>query len=80
MRWGLPAQPLPKRPYRDSILIYAGLAGVVVLFAWVTGGPVRKAVVVAGLFFVAGASWNALLWRRRLRAAERERAEAEQLR
>jgi len=32
----------------------------------------RKAIVVAAVFFVVATSWSFLVWRRKLREAERE--------
>ena len=75
LRWGsLPDAPPPKHPVRDTLLVYAGLAVVVVLVAWVTGGSLRKAVVVAVLFFVAASLWS--VWR--LRGRQRSRAAGRQ--
>jgi hypothetical protein len=79
LRWGLPERPLPKHPYRDTVLVYGGLAVVIVLAAWATGGAVGRAVVIAALFFVVATAWNAYRWRARARAraaASRARAAA----
>ena len=38
MKGILPPGPLPKRPFRDSALIYAGFAVVFVLIVWATDG------------------------------------------
>ena len=63
--------PLPKRPYRDTALIYGSFALVFVVIAFATGGNMLVAVpVAAGCFLVAtGYSW----WRIR----QRQEAEAE---
>jgi hypothetical protein len=74
LRWGPPEQPPPKRPYRDSIVLYAVLAVVIVLVAWLTGGGVGRAVVFAILFFVVATAWSVWRWRDRLRE-EARRAE-----
>ncbi len=66
-RWDSPDQPLPKHPYRDTVLVYAGMALLVVVIAWATGGEVTRAAVVAGLFFVVATAWSWSKWRRRLR-------------
>jgi membrane protein implicated in regulation of membrane protease activity len=50
--------PLPKRPYRDSALLNAALAAVVVVFAWLTGGDVLKALGVGAAFFVVATAWS----------------------
>ena len=51
LRWQLPETPPPKHPVRDTLLVYAGLAVVVVLVAWVDRrlgrqGDRRRAVVL----------------------------------
>jgi membrane protein implicated in regulation of membrane protease activity len=78
LRWGVPEPPPPKNPYRDTLLVYGGLAVVIVLVAWVTGGDLRNAALVAVAFFLIASAWTAYRWRARLReeAAEaRERGE-----
>ena len=70
-------RPMPKHPYRDTALVYAGLALVVVLLTVVTGGSVVRAVVIALFVYVAATLWSWRIWRNRLRehaAAERDRA------
>ncbi len=74
LQWGLPDTPPPKHPYRDTLAVYGGLALVVVLIAWVTGGAVGKAVLVAVVFFVLASAWNVYRWRVRSRAAAAEAA------
>ncbi len=68
LRWGAPEPPAPKHPYRDTLLVYAGLAAIVVLIAWATGGGVVKAVVIAGAFFLVATGWTT--YRLRQRALE----------
>jgi hypothetical protein len=77
LQWEHPAKPHPKHPYRDTFLSYAGLAAIVVIFAWVTGGAVGKAAVVAIAFFVLASSWSAYRLRVKLREAARRPAEGE---
>ena len=67
-----PPTALSKRLYRDLVLVYLGFAVAIVLFAWLTGGRIRKAIVVAAVCFVVATSWSFLVWRRKLREAERE--------
>jgi arginine exporter protein ArgO len=67
LRWEFPERPIPKRPYRDSALVYAGLAGVVVLIAVATGGGLVRAVVVAGVVFVLATGFSWWRWHVRLR-------------
>ena len=70
LHWKLPEAAPPKHPVRDTLLIYAGLAVVVVLAAWVTGGSLPKAIVVAVLFYVVASLWSVS----RLRSQRRARA------
>ena len=65
-------RPLPRRPYRDSALLYGALALVVLVFALLTNGDVVRAVVIAVAFFVAATAWSWFRFRQRL-AAERRR-------
>jgi hypothetical protein len=77
LEWGVPEAPPTKHPYRDTLIVYAGLATVVVLFAWITGGAVGKAALVAVGFFVLASSWSLYRWRALLRAESRRSAEEE---
>ena len=67
LRWGLPEAPVPKHPYRDSMLVYGFFALLVVLLAWITGGSVAKAVVIAAAVWAAATIWSVMRWRQRLR-------------
>jgi membrane protein implicated in regulation of membrane protease activity len=74
LQWGLPETPPPKHPYRDSLLVYGGFALVIIVIAWVTGGGVGKAAIVAVVFFAVASAWNMYRWRTKLRdEAERSR-------
>jgi membrane protein implicated in regulation of membrane protease activity len=79
LRWGLPEAPTPKHPYRDTLLVYAGFAIVIVLLGWLTGGSIGKAIVVAASVYVAASAWSIARWHQRLRreAAQREQLEDE---
>jgi hypothetical protein len=69
---------VPKHPYRDSFLVYGFFALLVVLLAWVTGGSVVRAVVIAAAVWAAASLWNVVRWRERLRReAARSSAERE---
>ena len=57
----------PKRPYRDTALVYGGMAIVVVVIAVATGGNIVNAVVIALVFFIAATLWTWRTWRNRLR-------------
>jgi membrane protein implicated in regulation of membrane protease activity len=58
--------PLPKRPYRDSVLLYLVLAGLIVLISWATGGDLGRAFVFATLYFVVATAWAWWRFRQRL--------------
>jgi Flp pilus assembly protein TadB len=67
LKWGgVPDIPPPKNPVRDTLLVYGVLALIIVVIAWLTGGSVGKAAVVAGFFFVVACAWT--LWRFRVKA------------
>ena len=71
--WGSgPPSPLPKRPYRDTVIVNGGLAAVNVLVAWLTGGRIRNAVIIAAAFFVVATLWSVRVWRNKLREADAE--------
>lgn len=78
LKWGVPEQPRPKHPYRDTLIIYAVFAVLVVVVAWLTGGGVRHAVEIAVLFYVVASAWSVSRWRTRLRE-EAERAPEDQV-
>ena len=44
LRWQLQQRPMPKHPYRDTALLYGGLAGIVLVIA---------AVAMVAFFLVA---------------------------
>ena len=61
-----PPRPLPKRPYRDSVILNVVLAALIVLISWATGGDLGRAFVFAGLYFVVATAWAWWLFRQRL--------------
>jgi membrane protein implicated in regulation of membrane protease activity len=77
LRWGVPEQPPPKHPYRDTLIIYAVFAVLIVVVAWLTGGGVARAATVAVLFYVVASVWSVSRWRTRLRE-EAEQAREDQ--
>jgi hypothetical protein len=79
LQWGLPEPETPKRPYRDTLLVYASLAVVIVVVAVLTGGSARVAIEVAAGFFVVSSAYGMVQWRRKLRRAEAERRRADGL-
>jgi membrane protein implicated in regulation of membrane protease activity len=58
---------VPKRPYRDSVIVYAVFSLIIVGVAVLTGGDLTKAIVVAAAFFVIATAWS--WWRFRERIA-----------
>jgi len=67
LKWGsVPETPPPKNPFRDTILVYGALAVIIVIVAWLTGGSVGNAAVIAGFFFVVASAWT--IWRFRVKA------------
>jgi hypothetical protein len=58
--------PVPKRPYRDSVIVYAILSIIIVVVAALTGGDLAKAGAVAGGFFVVATAWSWWRFRERL--------------
>ena len=71
LRWTMPERQTPKHPIRDSAIVYARFAVVVVVVSLATGGSVVRAAVTALLFYVAAMAWAVVSWRRRLRQGER---------
>ncbi len=66
-----PPPPLPKRPYRDTVLFNLVLATLIVVVSWATGGDLGRALVFAALFFVVATAWSWWRFRQRL-ARERQ--------
>jgi membrane protein implicated in regulation of membrane protease activity len=62
--------PLPKRPYRDSLLMNVVLALVILGFALLTGGELVRAIAVAVAFFVLATAWSWWRFRQRLERGE----------
>jgi membrane protein implicated in regulation of membrane protease activity len=59
--------PIPKHPYRDTAIAYGAMAGALVLIAWLTGGDVARAALVAFVFFVVATGWSWWRFRERIR-------------
>lgn len=66
----LPPAPLPKRPFRDAALIYAGFAVAFVVIVYATGGDMFVAVPVAAGCFVLATAYSWWRIRERLKAEE----------
>jgi hypothetical protein len=64
--------PLPKRPYRDSAILYGVLAVCIVLVALFTAGGIVRALVIAAVFFVVATGWSWWRFRERLQRESRK--------
>jgi Flp pilus assembly protein TadB len=71
LRWSAPEGSSTRHPYRDTVIVYACLALIVVLVALATGGGIVRALVVAAVFFAVASGWAFYRLRRRARAARR---------
>lgn len=60
----------PRLPYRYSVMVIFGLACLIVLIAWATGGDLGRALVFAAVYFVVAAGWSS--WRARQRARKEQ--------
>ena len=58
--------PLPKRPYRDSLVLNLVLSGMILVLAWATGGNLGRAAAVAIAFLFVSTAWSWWRFRRRL--------------
>ena len=65
-------RPIPKHPYKDTAVLYAVLAALVVLAAGVTGGDLARAAVAAVAFFFVATAWS--WWRFSVLIRERDEA------
>jgi hypothetical protein len=72
LRWDRPRRPIPRHPYRDTAILYAVLAGVVVGGTALTGGDVRRAIIIACALFVGATAYSWWRWRERIRAEEQK--------
>jgi hypothetical protein len=70
------AAALPRHPYRDSAVLHSFLGGVILGVAWLTGGDVTKALVVAALYVVVATGWSWFRFRRRIARVRRLEARA----
>jgi len=67
---GAARSPVPKHPYRDTVLLNLVLAAMIVLISWATGGALGRAVVFATLYFVLATAWS--WWRFSKRLAKEQ--------
>ncbi len=66
-----PPPPLPKRPYRDSLVMNLVLALVILGLAQLTGGDLGRAIAVAVGYFVLATAYSWWRFRQRLQHGER---------
>ena len=72
LRWESAPRRVPRHPYRDSAILYAILAGIVVGVTALTGGNLKKALVLGGLLFVVATAYSWGRWREQEKRAVRE--------
>jgi O-antigen ligase len=72
LKWDHGPPPKSSHPYRDSALVYAVLAVLVVVITAVTGGSVVKGIVAGLIVFAAATAYSWWRVRERLRAKERD--------
>jgi hypothetical protein len=65
-------RPVPRHPYRDTILLYGALAAVVLVIAAAAGTSIVKAVIFAAIAFAGGTIYSCWYWRDRLRERDEE--------
>ena len=76
LQWGdVPEAGSPKSPVRDTLLVYGVLSLIILLVAWLTGGPLGRALVIVPVFYVVASAWTIS----RLRARARREASKEAL-
>ena len=66
--------PKPKRPFRDSALLYAGMAVVFVIIVAITGGKMSVAIPIALACFVVATGYAWWKLRQRMRLEEEQEA------
>jgi nicotinamide riboside transporter PnuC len=73
LRWDGSPRTTPAHPYRDSAILYAVLAGIVIGVTALTGGNMRAALIIAPTLFIVATGYSWWRWQKR----EREQAKAE---
>jgi hypothetical protein len=63
--------PMPKRPYRDSLIVNLVLALVILVLARLTDGDFGRAISFAIAYFVFATAWNWWRFRQRLQREDR---------
>lgn len=65
LRWESP-RPMPGHPYRDTAILYAVIAVIVIGVAVLTGGDLGLAVIVAVALFFSAAGYSWWRWNQRI--------------
>ena len=65
-------RPVPRHPYRDTILLYGALALIVLVIAAAAGTSIVKAAIFAAIAFAGGTIYSCWYWRDRLRKSDEE--------
>ncbi len=60
------AEPVPRRPYRNTAIFHLALATMIPIVAVLTGGGLVRALLFAVAFFVIATAWSWWRWRQRL--------------
>lgn len=68
VHWNESKRPLPKHPYRDSVIAYGVMAGILVAIVVATGGSLVRGVIAAVAVFVASTAFSWWRWHERLRS------------
>jgi hypothetical protein len=68
-----PGDPLPRRPFWSSAIVYGGLAGFVVAFGTLTGNGLIETLAIAIAFFVLATGYTWWRFRQRMQRGERPR-------
>jgi len=69
-RWDPAPLPTPRRPYRDTAIFHVVLAALIVVVAFLTGGNLGRALLIAVAFFVLATAWSWSRWRNKLSEAQ----------
>jgi hypothetical protein len=64
--------PVPRHPYRDTAIVYAVLAGVVIGVTALTSGDLQRAVIIAVALFFGATAYSSWRWNQRIRKGEQE--------
>jgi membrane protein implicated in regulation of membrane protease activity len=75
LRWDIPTagkRPIPKHPYRDTLIVYVALGGVVIGLTALTHGNIRKAVILSIIVVILATTYSWWRWYQRLKEQQRE--------